>query len=105
MHLCPVPCVVGDSSKPHNFLVAALTSLFVRNLAVLFTALYNFPPFLMTRTTLMFCNSEDFLTKFNMTPICHGFDCLDICSTESTFEDGEDCFTQRFRQCANEEDS
>ena len=99
-----VPCVVGDSSQPHTFLVASLASLFIRNLAVIFTATVNLPPFLRSRTSLMICTSEQDIADFNLTEAsCVGLHCLDFC--DGTDDDnGEGCFTHKFRRCGEDED-
>ena len=106
-----VPCVVGKRERPHTFLVAAVTSIFMRLLFVIFTATVhlNLPPFLRKRTSLFFCTNEQELQSLNMTPTCIGFDCLHFCSSASTLpqdfsasKSSDDCFTQRFRQCTEE---
>ena len=72
-----VPCVVGDSSQPHTFLVASLASLFVRNLAVILTASVNLPPFFRSRTSLMICTSEQDFVNFNLSEAsCVGLHCI-----------------------------
>ena len=102
-----VPCVVGHRESPHTFLVAALASLFIRLLAVILTATTqtHLPPYFKKRTSLFFCTSEIVLASLNMTPSCVSLDCFHFCSsTDQINNSSDDCFTQRFRQCAEEDD-
>ena len=100
--------MVGDSSKPHTYLVAALASLFVRNLAVLFTALVDLPAFLRKSTSLVVCTSDQDFVDFNITEDvrCVGFDCLDFCNPGNISEGNNTsiCFTHRFRECGEDND-
>ena len=100
--------MVGDSSKPHTYLVAALASLLVRNLAVLFTALVDLPAFLRKSTSLVVCTSDQDFVDFNITEDvrCVGFDCLDFCNPGNISEGNNTsiCFTHRFRECGNDND-
>ena len=89
--------------KPHTYLVAALASLFIRSLAVLFTATVHLPPFLRNRTTLTICTSEQDFLDFNLTQAsCVGLPCLDFCN--GTANNGTDCFNHRFRHCGDDDD-
>ena len=94
--------MVGDSSKPHTYLVAALASLFVRNLAVLFTTLVDLPAFLRKSTSLVVCTSDQDFVDFNITEDvrCVGFDCLDFCNPGNNSEGNN----TRFRECGNDND-
>ena len=100
--------MVGDISKPHTYLVAALASLFVRNLAVLFTALVDLPAFLRKSTSLVVCTSDQDFVDFNITEDvrCVGFDCLDFCNPGNISEGNNTsiCFTHRFRECGEDND-
>ena len=90
------------------YLVAALASLLVRNLAVLFTALVDLPAFLRKSTSLVVCTSDQDFVDFNITEDvrCVGFDCLDFCNPGNISEGNNTsiCFTHRFRECGNDND-
>ena len=96
--------MVGDRSKPYTYLVAALASLLVRNLAVLFTAMVDLPAFLRSRTSLVVCTSDQDFVDFDITEDvrCVGFDCLDFCNPGN--DTNNPCFTHRFRVCSQEDD-
>ena len=99
-----VPCVVGKRSEPNTFLVAALTSLLVRLLAIYITATINLPSFIRSRTTLLVCTSEEGLTDLNQNSICSGLECLAFCSSDANVDNEMECFASRFRRCNDDED-
>ena len=93
-----VPCIVGE--KPHTFLITALVSRLVRTLALVATLLlykFNFPAFLQTRTTLLFCAPKDTLTSLTLAPTCLWLQCFQFCQTNAT-----DCLDRRFRECKDD---
>ena len=84
--------------------MAALASLFIRSLAVLFTATVHLPPFLRNRTTLTICTTEQDFLDFNLTQAsCVGLPCLDFCNGTGD-DNGTGCFTHKFRHCGDDDD-
>ena len=79
-----VPCVFGTGGN--TFKLSALVSWLVRTLAVVLVGLlylFHFPPNLHTRTTILFCGTNETVANLTRLPgeneTCVGWDCFQFC--------------------------
>ena len=94
-----VPCVVGTGGK--TFKLSALVSWLVRTLALVLVGLlylFHFPPSLHSRTTILFCGTNETVANLPRQPggyeTCVGWDCFHFCPLT-----GNCSLTHRLRLC------
>ena len=94
-----VPCVIGTGGK--TFKLSAAVSWLVRTLAIVLVGLlylFNFPPGLHSRTTILFCGTNETVANLPSQPgeneTCVGGDCFQFCPLY-----GNCSLTHRLRLC------
>ena len=93
-----VPCVVGTGEE--TFKISALVSWLVRTLALFFVGIlyqFNFSPSLHSRTTILFCGTNETVANLSRqggNETCVGWDCFEFCPFGATCP-----FTHRLRIC------
>ena len=79
-----VPCVIGTGGN--TFKLSAIVSWLVRTLAIVLVGLlylFHFPPSLHSRTTILFCGTNETVANLPRQlggyETCMGWDCLHFC--------------------------
>ena len=94
-----VPCVIG--TKGNTFKLSATVSLLVRTLEIVLVGLlylFHFPPTLHSRTTILFCGTNETVANLPRQPrgyeTCVGWNCFHFCPLF-----GNCSLTHRLRLC------